>query len=308
MIGPPVVYRCGLTDSTRWDGFEHRPGDIVVSVPTKCGTTWAQMICALLVFGTPDLPAPLTSLSPWLDMRLRPAEEVYRTLDAQPHRRFLKTHTPLDGLPLRDDVTYLVLGRDPRDVAVSMHHHRQNFDRDVIERLLNPLGAAAGSTTLRQTHDERQDVLDWLFSTETPAQNLSTLRGTVWHVTTAWDLRHRPNVVLLHYADLIADLAGGMRYVADRLSIDEPAGGWGPLVDAATFERMRERSAALVPDERLGLLSDNARFFREGRNRQWEALLDEGDLRRYESLLGELAPADLRTWLHHGAGSAGTAI
>jgi hypothetical protein len=34
-----------------------------------------QMICALLVLQTADLPAPLTTLSPWLDMRLCPAKE-----------------------------------------------------------------------------------------------------------------------------------------------------------------------------------------------------------------------------------------
>jgi hypothetical protein len=36
-------------DSSRWDGFELRPGDIIISTPPKCGTTWTQMICALLV-------------------------------------------------------------------------------------------------------------------------------------------------------------------------------------------------------------------------------------------------------------------
>jgi hypothetical protein len=42
----------------RREGFEHRDDDIVVSTRSKCGTTWAQMICALLVIGTPRLPAP----------------------------------------------------------------------------------------------------------------------------------------------------------------------------------------------------------------------------------------------------------
>ena len=49
----PAVYRCGLTDSSRWREFQLRPDDIVISVPSKCGTTWMQMICALLIFQTP---------------------------------------------------------------------------------------------------------------------------------------------------------------------------------------------------------------------------------------------------------------
>ncbi|WP_306425226.1 hypothetical protein [Dactylosporangium matsuzakiense] len=46
-----------------------------------------QMICAQLIFQTPDLPAALTSVSPCLDMFPRPIADVTRTLDAQQHRR-----------------------------------------------------------------------------------------------------------------------------------------------------------------------------------------------------------------------------
>src|SRR4051812_44767087 len=131
----PVIYRSGLTDSSRWADFAFRPGDIVISVPSKCGTTWVPMICALLILQNPALPAPLTSLSPWLDMRLRPLPEVRHRLEAQTHRRFIKTHTPLDGLPRVEGVHYVTVGRDPRDVAMSMDHHRANLNVDVIESL-----------------------------------------------------------------------------------------------------------------------------------------------------------------------------
>ena len=113
-------YSSWLYDSSRWDDFEVRPGDIIVCTPPKCGTTWAQMICALLVLQDPRLPAPLSSLSPWLDMADRPRAEVFARLEGQAHRRFYKTHTPLDGLPADPRATYVCVGRDPRDVAVSM--------------------------------------------------------------------------------------------------------------------------------------------------------------------------------------------
>ena len=72
-------------DSTRWEGFETRPGDIFVCTPPKCGTTWMQMILALLVFQEPALPDRLASLSPWLDMVTRPRTEVFADLAAQQH-------------------------------------------------------------------------------------------------------------------------------------------------------------------------------------------------------------------------------
>ena len=55
----PIRYRSIVADSTRWEDFPFREGDIVISPPSKCGTTWTQMICALLVFQTPDSPGRL---------------------------------------------------------------------------------------------------------------------------------------------------------------------------------------------------------------------------------------------------------
>ena len=121
-------YEGTVFDSSRWDGFELRPGDIIIGTPPKCGTTWTQMICALLVLQEPELPLPLDTLSPWIDMVTRARTEVFADLAAQTHRRFIKTHTPLDGIPNDPTVTYICVGRDPRDVALSMDRHIDNMD------------------------------------------------------------------------------------------------------------------------------------------------------------------------------------
>ena len=71
-----VRYRNRVHDSVRWRGFVLRPGDIVLSTPPKCGTTWLQMICALLVLQEPVLTQPLSVLSPWLDMLSRARHDV----------------------------------------------------------------------------------------------------------------------------------------------------------------------------------------------------------------------------------------
>ena len=121
-------YEGTVYDSNRWDGFELRPGDIIIAAPPKCGTTWTQMICALLILQEPELTLPLDTLSPWIDMVTRARTEVFADLQAQSHRRFIKTHTPLDGIPNDPSVTYICLGRDPRDVALSIDHHIDNTD------------------------------------------------------------------------------------------------------------------------------------------------------------------------------------
>jgi hypothetical protein len=301
--GHPVHYRNGLSDSGRWDGFAFRPGDIVVSTPSKCGTTWVQMICALLVFQSAEFPAPLTLLSPWWDMRLRPVEETRAILDAQAHRRFIKTHTPLDGLPTAADVTYLVAGRDPRDVAVSLAHHRANLNRDVLGRLLPapPPGVGSAAPT-----DPREQMLAWFDDDAPPTATLSSLRSLSWHLSGAWARRAEPQVVLVHYADLCRDLEGQMRRLAERLGVVVTEQRWPGLVAAATFDRMRARSADLVPDERLGLLTDTRRFFHSGSSGQWRELLTSEDLDHYDRRVTSLVPADLVPWLHQGEQAAAT--
>ena len=43
----PIVNRA--VDTNRWDLLDPRAGDIIVAVSDKMGTTWTQMLCALLV-------------------------------------------------------------------------------------------------------------------------------------------------------------------------------------------------------------------------------------------------------------------
>jgi aryl sulfotransferase len=292
-------YRTSLEDSARWDRLELRPDDIVISAPSKSGTTWTQMICALLVFQTPDLPAPLTTLSPWLDMMIRPVDDVVAQLAAQRHRRFIKTHTPLDGVPSSPGVTYVAVGRDPRDVAVSLYHQGQNLDRGVIARLLGEQPPEPKPVRATRS-DERTMFLAWMSNDDSPFENLDSLRGLAWQQAIAWSRRGDPDVVLLHYADLSRNLAAQMRLLAERLGIEIPEQTWPALVRAATFDHMRERADDLVPDERQPIFKARSRFFHSGTSGQWREWLTADDAARYEARIAALTTPDLARWLHHG--------
>jgi hypothetical protein len=290
----PVRYRSADEDSARWSGFPFRDGDIVISTRSKTGTTWIQMICALLVFGTAELPAPLAELSPWLDWSIRPSEEVLAQLATQVHRRFIKTHTPLDGLPSDPRVTYIVAGRHPLDMAVSLYHQGDNLDRERMRELLGPSGPG-------RTPASRPGLTDWLVAWihdgADPRLSLDSLPGVMMHLTGAWRLRDDPNIVLLHYADLIGDLEGSMRRLADRLAISIPEGIWPSLVEAATFESMRSHAEQRVPDP-AGVLVDATAFFRRGRSGAGAEALMPVALQEYHDRVALLAPPDLLDWLH----------
>jgi aryl sulfotransferase len=275
-------YRSDDEDSGRWEAFTFRPGDIVISTRSKSGTTWMQMICALLVFGTADLPARLVELSPWLDWLGAPVDDVVARLDAQRHRRFVKTHTPLDGVPIDDRATYVVVARHPLDMAVSLYHQGDNLDRPA-----------------RARPPEHDWLVGWVAADVDPRAQLDSLPGVMLHLSDAWARRHEPNVVLVHYDDLVADLDAEMRRLAAALGIDTIGleGDWPTLVDAARFGSMRARADVLAPDPG-GVLKDRAMFFRRGSSGAGRELLTEREIDRYRERVAGLAPADLVEWLH----------
>ncbi|HEY3734639.1 MAG TPA: sulfotransferase domain-containing protein [Streptosporangiaceae bacterium] len=296
----PVRYRSSEEDSARWTGFPFRDGDIVISTRSKTGTTWVQMICALLIFQTPDLPAPLGQLSPWLDHLTAPRDEVYARLEAQPHRRFIKTHTPLDGIPLDPRATYIVTARHPLDMAVSLYHQGDNIDRAWMRQLTGQPEPAEPAGPPRPRPPLREWLLGWIGRDCDPREQMDSLPGVMWHLSDAWVRRHDPNVLLVHYDELSADLDGQMRRLAARLDAAAPGPSWPALVRAATFEQMRagaERNVAAG-----GILKSSAAFFRRGTSGAGREILTDDEMARYHARAAELAPADMLAWLH-SAGS-----
>src|SRR6478672_8844801 len=106
-------YRNHHLDSTRWDGFVVRDDDIIVTTAYKAGTTWTQRILAALIL--PAGPFDLMGVSPWIDARFQgPLEPMLAGVEAQQHRRFVKSHLAADGLLLYPQAKYVVVGRDTR--------------------------------------------------------------------------------------------------------------------------------------------------------------------------------------------------
>lgn len=303
-MGERRRYRSVVADSARWDGFEFRADDIVISTPPKCGTTWMQTICALLIFDTFDPGRPLAKVSPWLDMQLAKLDDVVTLLDGQTHRRFIKTHTPLDGLPYDDRVTYLCVGRDPRDVAVSSANHMANLD---IQRFLAAREQAVGLDDLAelgmagppdgQRPADADPLREWI---EAEGDGPMTLGATVNHLSTFWNRRDDRAVALFHYSDLLTDLPGQIRRLAGVLDLEVSDERLATLAERATFAVMKERAEQVAPNSDDGIWRNTGDFFRSGTSGQWRSAFDEANLRRYEERVAELATPELAEWMHNG--------
>lgn len=294
------IYRNFILDSTHWDSYRPRAGDIVISTPYKSGTTWMQAICAALIFQSPVLPAPQDGLSPWPDSRFVAAADTAAALEAITHRRYIKTHLPLDGLPYHECVKYIVMGRDGPDVFVSMWNHWQNMRPEVLD-LINRLPGRVGPAFPPPPRDLRVAFDEWIDRPGFPwEQDGYPFWSPTYHAQSWWDYRHLPNILFVHFNDLLRDLDGEMRRIAGYLGIDVDEGRWPALVRSAAFEEMRANAALTAPQATLGIWKDTAAFFHRGTNRQWDGILSNEQIARYRALVASRLPASLEGWLRYG--------
>jgi aryl sulfotransferase len=292
-----------MADSDRWRRFTFREDDIVITTPSKCGTTWMQTIVGMLVLGRPDLGEPISQLSPWLDMLVYTDAEVFGRLDRQTHRRFIKTHTPLDGIPRLPSVTYLCVIRHPLDVALSDRDHADNMRADhAIDMRLAASGAADPAIpTPEEGPEATGDYLRWFIDNDNQPTGSGPygLADYCQQVLTYWEARAAPNVHLFHYADMWGDLDAEMRRVADVVGVRIDEDAWPAFVEGATIDRMRSRAAITAPNADIGMWRSAEGFFKVGGTRRWASHLAPADLDHLRDRLRALA-GDAAEWIVRG--------
>jgi aryl sulfotransferase len=289
-------YRLWTSDSRRWNGYTPRPDDIVVATAPKCGTTWTQRIACLLIFQ--DTRArPLMEISPWIDARFKASEaKMYDALEAQSHRRFIKTHLPVDGVPLYDEVRYIHVGRDGRDAALSMHNHATGFsDAQLLDFDRIGLGdPAIGRPYPRAPSDPGEYLRSWL-----------ARMGFFELERSYWAERRRPNFLFVHYNDLKRDLDAEMRRIAEFLQIVPNESVWKSLVMAAGFEAMSAAGDQLVPSAKSMFVEGSRRFFNKGVSGRGREVFGAEALALYDSHLRAECSPSLAAWLEYGRLGAG---
>jgi len=294
---PPLrQYQGFFADSSRWERFRFRPEDVVISTPAKCGTTWMQTIVGMLLLDRTDLGAPIGTISPWLDMLIRTEDEVFGLLERQTHRRFIKTHTPLDGLPMYGSVTYIAVVRHPLDVAMSDRDHGANMREERAVELRESVAGPAEHGSSSEP-EEPAEFLRWFIDNDEPPTGSGPhgLDDYCQQVRTYWDARGAQNVHLFHYADLWGDRDGEMRRVAAALRVPVDQQRWPAFVEAAGLSSMRSRAVDTAPDAHMGIWESPERFFSAGGTRDWASLLGPRDIAHFEERLHNLA-RDAAAW------------
>lgn len=290
-------YRNHHLDSTRWDRVVPRDDDVVITTAYKAGTTWTQRIVAALILGAG--PVDLRAVSPWIDARfMGPLEPMLESIEAQRHRRFLKSHLALDGLRYFPNAKYLVVGRDTRDVFMSFWNHYSSYT-DLAYELFND--AQRPGPELPHAPDTPRELWSrWI------AEGWFEWEPDGWpfwshhhHLATWWASRDLPNIMFVHYGDLLADTESEMRRIAKFLDIEIEEDMWPALVAVVDIDAMRGEARGDDDPSSMIFQGGAARFFFKGTNGRWRDALTDDDLALYDNAASTLDPT-LRIWLENG--------
>ena len=226
----PTCYVSADEDSDRWSGFPFRAGRHRHQHPVEARHDLdADDLPPARVPRRRSCPRRWPSCRRGSTGRSRPGRGLAR-LAAQPHRRFIKTHTPLDGVPL-DPRASTSSSRGTRWTRPSRCTTRATTSTATDARAHRAARVERGRPGRPPLHDvavlvDRHDAV--------PAQDLDSLPGVMWHLSDAL-VPSRPSrtSLLVHYDALAADLEGEMRRLVATARHQRPDAAWPDLVDAA---------------------------------------------------------------------------
>ncbi|HEY3707673.1 MAG TPA: sulfotransferase domain-containing protein [Terracidiphilus sp.] len=279
-------------DSTFWDNFKFRDDDIIISTYAKSGTTWMQQIIAQLLFdGETDIDTQ--AMSPWIDMRVPPKEVKLAAVEAQTHRRFVKTHLPVDALVYSPKAKYIYIGRDGRDVLWSLYNHHATGSQAMYDALNNSPGRV-GPPLEPPPADIREYWHTWLEKDGFPYWSF-------WeNVRSWWEIRDLPNLLMVHFDVLKRNMPEEMRRIAAFLNIPIDESKWDLIVEHCTFDWMRAHGEKIVPLGGAMWVDGVKSFINKGTNGRWKETLTAAESAEYESkALAELGP-ECAHWLATG--------
>jgi aryl sulfotransferase len=279
-------------DSTVWNDLDFRDDDIIISTYAKSGTTWVQQIVSQLIFNGKK-GIEVAKISPWVDLRVPPKEAKLASLAAQTHRRFMKTHLPVDALVFSEKAKYIYIGRDGRDVLWSFYNHHSAANKDWYAAL-NETPGLVGPTIQAPNPSIVEYYHEWMNKDGYP----------IWpfweNIRSWWEIRNLPNVLLIHFENLKKDMPGEIRRIAEFIDTPIDESNWQSILEHCSFDYMKDNAAKSVPGGGIFWDGGADSFIHKGTNGRWRDVLDAEDIANYESRADAELDSRCAKWLATG--------
>lgn len=224
-----------------FDGYEPLPQDVFICSYFKSGTNWAMQIAYQIATHGQGEFTHVHDVIAWPDSPSGYAIPLSEApIIAGTDRRVIKTHLALDRIPFSPQARYIAVVRDPKDAFVSGFH----FTRDVM---FGPL-----MFTL-------SDFLDYFLDDD-------FIFEAWWHFANSyWQVRHCDNVLFLTYEEMINDLPGAVRRIAELMDITLSEAEFAQVCEKSSFAYMKVINHQFYPGRMTPWSNPNGKMMRQGK-------------------------------------------
>mmetsp|Transcript_117129 Transcript_117129/g.364732 ORF Transcript_117129/g.364732 Transcript_117129/m.364732 type:complete len:272 (-) Transcript_117129:59-874(-) len=267
-----------------------------------------QQILSEIIFQGVDKPGTVGELSPWVDLRVPPAEVIGPVIEAQTHRRFLKTHLPADAFEPYWNPTgkYIYVGRAGRDAFMSLMNHYETAN-EAWHGAMNMAPGRVGPEVPRfETLGGTGKIFDRWLSEGWPTLPNESDGWPFWslfHNMKMWWAKGKEcpaQVLFVHYNTLLEDLPGEMRRIAAFLGIPVDEALLPEMVANCTFAAMKQKADVIAPLNGALWTGGGDSFIFKGTNGRWKGVLSDEQCAAYEEKVAAPLPADCAAWLETG--------
>ncbi len=203
--------------------------DVIVSTYPKSGTTWTIQIAYQLGFLGAGEFDEIDAVVPWPDKLIpidnNPALDDHAHLaDSPTGLHVIKSHLEAEYMPTAGDGRFITVIRNPKDMLVSLIHFENEFNELLFSHTIPAATFADAFVTDRFLYQQWPAFID------------------SW-----WQLRSRPDVLVLFYEDMRADAQAAVRQIAAFLEIEPTDEQLAAVIERSSFDYMRANAEAFAP-------------------------------------------------------------
>lgn len=249
-----------VVEGNDFGDYQPDANDVIVCTYPKCGTNWTMQIAHQIATRNSGEFEHIHDVVPWPDFM---RQDIIVPLDDDSIRnasstdlRVIKTHLEWERVPYSSDARYICVLRDPKDTFVSSYH----FVRDIFFGPVMP------------------SVDVWL--------NLFCSDGFlfVWpdHVNGYWAARELPNVMILTFEEMKADMPGVIARIAEFMGVEMDEEELARVAEKSAFAYMQGIGHKFNPPAITPLASPAQKMLRRGKSGTSGELLSAAQQRKID--------------------------